>query len=347
MRTNTEQIQNKYRSYLFDNFKAILIFFVVFGHCLDLFQGIWDKECIRITWQYIFLFHMPGFAFVSGYFAKKNDVNIFQKTLEKQIVPVIFFHFAFEIFNKILFKVFTGATLILTPAWTFWYMLSLAFWKISFQLLYKIKFILPISIVMSLGVGIVDCIGYPLSASRTIVLFPFFLLGHFFKERNIIEKIKSKRFFLGLALTTLLGSYIWVWKMKFPIGLYLNSCSYNICGFSWKRGGLLRLVNLFLAFAVVLSIIILTPPKKSFLSEIGRNSIIPYIAHGFLLKLLVKLLYLHCFEPFFEFYTNVYFTYIGGSLFSATIIYIFGKDYAAKIYDKLIKQINKFAIKEI
>ncbi|MFZ7944441.1 acyltransferase family protein, partial [Neobacillus sp. 19] len=56
------------RSKYFDNAKFILIFLVVFGH---LISPLKERDRILFTlYTVIFLFHMPAFIFISGYFAK-------------------------------------------------------------------------------------------------------------------------------------------------------------------------------------------------------------------------------------------------------------------------------------
>ena len=57
------------RIYLFDNLKFILIFFVVFGHCIMIFV---NDITLRV-YMYIYLFHMPTFVFISGYFFKRRN----------------------------------------------------------------------------------------------------------------------------------------------------------------------------------------------------------------------------------------------------------------------------------
>ena len=317
-----------------DNLKYLLIFLVVFGHFIENFQDIWNSSYIRGAWQFIYLFHMPCFAFISGYFSKKKDIRIFEKVLEKQIIPLVLFQFLFEILNIIYAHKFTGATFALTPYWTLWYLLSLAFWKIFFQMLYKVKFILAISIVLALGVGTVSSLGYPLSISRTIVLFPFFLVGNLCKELSVVEKLKNRKMFplyLSISVIILMVSFVYVWKIRLPDGMYLNSYCYESIGVSWKKGIFFRLVNLSLAFLCIMSLIILIPQKKLFISEIGRNSVIPYVIHGFILKIF----YLHR----FEFYKNLYFTFFGGIIFSFLVVYFWGKDRIAKSYNKIMLKI--------
>ena len=58
------------RDHLFDNIKALMLFLVPLGHTLDVF--IADGNVEEILMKYIYLFHMPIFAFVTGYFTKKS-----------------------------------------------------------------------------------------------------------------------------------------------------------------------------------------------------------------------------------------------------------------------------------
>ena len=60
-------MEKKERDYYFDNLKAVLIFLVVLGHFL---LPIHDNAVLVILKRLIYVFHMPLFVFVSGYFAK-------------------------------------------------------------------------------------------------------------------------------------------------------------------------------------------------------------------------------------------------------------------------------------
>ena len=60
----------KGRSYLFDNYKALLIFLVVTGHMIDPAYG--NTSAIDFVKWYIFAFHMPAFLFITGFFSKRK-----------------------------------------------------------------------------------------------------------------------------------------------------------------------------------------------------------------------------------------------------------------------------------
>jgi len=63
----------KERIYLFDNMKALLILFVVFGHALEALLKDYHAEFLYLL---IYSFHMPLFAFCSGFFAKYDPPKI-------------------------------------------------------------------------------------------------------------------------------------------------------------------------------------------------------------------------------------------------------------------------------
>ena len=70
------------RVYYFDNLKAALIFLVVIGHVFELVTS----RLIDIAYMFVYIFHMPLFIFVSGYFAKYSP-----KKLLFSLIPLYFF----------------------------------------------------------------------------------------------------------------------------------------------------------------------------------------------------------------------------------------------------------------
>lgn len=61
------------RDYFFDNLKAVLIYLVVLGHFLLPIRGA--NPLVEVK-RLIYVFHMPLFVFVSGYFAKKSTGTV-------------------------------------------------------------------------------------------------------------------------------------------------------------------------------------------------------------------------------------------------------------------------------
>ena len=76
------------RDHLFDNIKALMLFLVPLGHTLDVF--IADGNVEEILMKYIYLFHMPIFAFVTGYFTKNLD-KARENAVKKCLIPYLVF----------------------------------------------------------------------------------------------------------------------------------------------------------------------------------------------------------------------------------------------------------------
>ena len=60
--------EKKSRYFLFDNYKGILIFTVVFGHFLWKYSKYNRNSLSRKIVEFIYCFHMSGFVFISGLF---------------------------------------------------------------------------------------------------------------------------------------------------------------------------------------------------------------------------------------------------------------------------------------
>ena len=57
-----------YRNYYWDNLKGILIIFVLIGHFIQPYAQLGGLWCT------IYLFHMPAFVFVTGFFSKRSQL---------------------------------------------------------------------------------------------------------------------------------------------------------------------------------------------------------------------------------------------------------------------------------
>ena len=327
----TETVQS--RNYLIDNLKGLLIYLVLFGHFVEFFR---DIQIMGIIWKYIYLFHMPLFIFISGYLSTPNDSNVFKKCFDNLLVPLIALQILYELLWLTIFQKIHGATLRLAPVWSLWYLLSLVFWRIGFQLVYKIKFIIIISILLSIEVGLIKEIGRPLSLSRTIVLFPFFLIGYSFKKHAYLQKItENKNIVMVIIACIILGiSLVFVVKTGLPFELYENGRAYVLIPLSRGTGMLFRFIKHIFSFLCILSLIIIVPKRKSFLSAIGKNSMVIYIIHAPITWVVGRFSFL--------FHDNIYVIIPLCGILSLIIVYLLGNDRLSDRYNGVIKKISTF-----
>ena len=122
------------RDHLFDNIKALMLFLVPLGHTLDVF--IADGNVEEILMKYIYLFHMPIFAFVTGYFTKNLD-KARENAVKKCLIPYLVFQGLYILMAVAMLRLglaqFNAGTFnasILLPSSAFYYLLAVFFWKL-------------------------------------------------------------------------------------------------------------------------------------------------------------------------------------------------------------------------
>jgi fucose 4-O-acetylase-like acetyltransferase len=269
------------RNHKIDNGKALLIFLVVFGHFLELFHGDL-KSFLYIT---IYSFHMPAFAFFSGYFAKWNPGRL--------VKQILYPYLCFQILYLLFAKYCLGDTFphpFTRPYWLMWYLVSMAFWYLLLPLInrylqYKL-YLLAGAALLALLSGGIPWVGYQLGISRTIVLFPFFLMGYLcrnvWKERLL--SFKGKVPFISILLFLMMAGstwLLWIYRSEIQPEWLYHSVSYAMGQYSfWIRG--LFLLN---AGVWTLGLLSFLPSRKiPFVSALGTHTIAVYLLHGFFVK---------------------------------------------------------------
>ncbi|WP_077609319.1 acyltransferase family protein [Clostridium sp. Marseille-P2415] len=270
------------RNFKMDNTKALLIFLVVFGHFLELFKG----DISAFLSLLIYSFHMPAFAFCSGYFAKWNPRHLIQRIL----YPYVCFQVLYLLFGKF----FLGDPFshpFTRPYWLMWYLMSLFFWYLLLPVIdryqhFRLWFITG-AVALALLIGFVPWAGYRFSFSRTVVLFPFFLTGYLCRNvwESSLQALKKRGSMAGsLLCLVMLGCILLLWSNRLsikPEWLY-HSTSYALGGYSIRIRGLL-LLNAGIWTSWLL--FYLPGRRIPIVSALGRHTMAVYLLHGFFLKL--------------------------------------------------------------
>ena len=181
------------RLYLFDTTKFILIFLVIFGHMMEGSRGLsYNGE----LYGCIYLFHMPLFIFISGFFSKRyDDKKSFWMSELRLTETLVIFHVCSMLFKVFVYSRPLVINDIIIPGMGSWYLLSLIYWRALLQFVPQSwldsKWMIPACVVISLLGGFVP-IGGAFSIQRTFTFLPFFMLGYLMKERDWLEKIRMK-----------------------------------------------------------------------------------------------------------------------------------------------------------
>jgi len=274
----------KKRDSYFDNAKFFLIFFVVFGHLIQSY--IQHQDSIYALYKTIYVFHMPAFILISGYFAKgfrKKGYTV--NLIKKLLVPYIIFQGVYALFYYYILNYQTIHLDPLDPQWSLWFLLSLFFWNLLLRPFSKFKPFIGLTIAFSLGiiVGYFDFISNYLSLSRTFVFFPFFLLGfHLARDQmkvntNIIMRSLSVMIFSTVFLFFYFNHEV---DYQWLLGSKPYSEMEHVSYISALKRGYIYILSIITTF----SFLILVPRKKYFFTSVGKYTLYVYLLHGFFVK---------------------------------------------------------------
>lgn len=270
------------RSCYIDNIRFVLIFLVVFAHFIQY------ANVFKTLFKFIYLFHMPAFIFISGYFSKP------ERSAQKNLGLFSLYSICFTIF-------FLAGTFILGKTLKFtllnpnsfiglWYLLSLCMWNLLLPFFIQMKPSVAIFLTFLIGllVGLDNSIGTFLSLSRVFVFFPFYILGYYAHQYKWLEKSKSFRWTPVIALCIILFLAFLIWTHTVPVSTYILTAKRSYATMKMTPiEGLIRRGRFYLASTVMCwAFFMLIPQCKLFFTQFGKNTISVYFFH-------LLIIYLH------------------------------------------------------
>lgn len=250
------------RSAYWDNIKGFLIFLVVLAHCMYDHQ---NKPVIEAIVKGIYLFHMPAFIFVSGFFGKSKRAYS-----EKSIFTLLFAYF---IFNSIT-GIILGWTEFFEPEYSYWYILALVIWRLASKYIPANRTSLIIAVICGVGIGYVPVITNDFALSRAIAFFPFYLAGLITPKERF--ETKPKMLVPGLiALIAAVGlGYLTIRVLNIQNEIMLMDAYF-------ESSEVLSRISMFaVAAAAIVAILAFAPQRKiPLLTMFGRNSLPIFLIH--------------------------------------------------------------------
>jgi len=277
------------RDYSLDNLKAILMVCIVMIHAV---LSIEHGRILSITHQFMLIFAIPCFVFVSGYFAKgvMRDGGFRISRVFSMLWLYLFFKIAWYILEYFC----NGeAELDLFDATSSpWYLLAMAFWYLLVPVLkaFPQKYVLIITFLIGVFSGYCEWFSTFLSLSRVLVYLPFFAAG-LLLEREQMEAFTKRnlRFPAVVILTILILMFVMIFdKIWFYASLYYGEYPYAqiMSKELFPYGWVVRVIVFLLASIIGACLLAIVPKRKVFFTYVGKNTLAVYILHALLRNLL-------------------------------------------------------------
>lgn len=329
----------KQRDAMMDNLKALLLFCVAFGHTLDIYKATGGIELYLM--KYIYLFHMPLFAFITGYFTK-NLEKARNTAVEKCLMPYIIFQGVYIIMANVMIHlglanfnsdVFNSSLIV--PSSAFYYLLAVFLWKIFAKDIMALKYPVIISVFLGLAISLTKMGEFHIGYGSVFSLLPFFVMG-VLCDSELIKKIRKIPKIIAcviLAIGILPAVYL-------PYAIHSVRMTYESAGFNNIEGILYRLVFYLISTIMGIALICLMSEKKNIFTHVGEASILVYAGSTFLAPhgyiLIDRMLGLS---------QNRIINMIGMILYCVVIVLICSIPVFLKWYNDIVSMINKWIFK--
>lgn len=292
------------RDYYFDNVKGALITLVVIGHfLLPMERTRFVNSLINV----IYLFHMPMFAMISGYFAK----NLYRRGRYRadKVLRLAWLYLLFEIAvhvteNLAAGQPVTGRIDFFWEDGAPWYLMAMIWWYLSVPFLTELKPKAVMGICLCLGIlgGYQDSLGDVLAMSRTLTFAPFFYGGYYWKREEVQRFLDSRYRWLFMASALCIAMF-----MALGTGGFLEPYVKIVRGMNYRRlapevyqwGGLVRIVCYLWAAIMILGIMAAVPRSRQRWTILGQRTLQIYVLHRLLRDMMQ-------YWGFYEIFTSVY-----------------------------------------
>ena len=277
----------KHRTAIWDNAKFLMITLVVIGHFANVFYR--ESNMCQAIYLFIYAFHIPVLFFISVLFFKRD-----------KIVQRVFFYVSSgfvlkmslavaALINKmpVVFNVLSDPTI----PW-FFFVLA-AFYLITWvSRPIDRKFLLTMSVLLACFAGYDQTVGDFLYLSRTLVFFPYFLLGTMVSRDRLEDRLKNRSWILLIASAAilLLWAYLCIgWKEHIYSLRFLftgrSAFTKEVIGY----GPLARLLCYGISLFTGAGVLLLTPGKTiPPVTRMGAKTLNVYYWHWIITPLMLR-----------------------------------------------------------
>jgi fucose 4-O-acetylase-like acetyltransferase len=273
----------KRRDPFFDNAKYFAILLVVAGHSL---ANLLDVPAAKGLYVFIYLFHMPVFIVITGYFSRKWTFagGKARKLITNVGVPYVVFELAYSLYDWLAGRNELEISL-LNPYYLTWFLIALFMWRLSTPVWQQIRWPLAVAVGFAL-LSYMSDLGGTFDIHRVIGLLPFYVLGLTLRPEHfeLLKRPAARPIGAAVLAAGLGGTYLVMDRMSRDWIYWKHA--HSQLGVDNVTGTLMRLAMFAAATVFVAAFLALVPRGRHWFTRYGAYTLYAYLLHGFATRLL-------------------------------------------------------------
>ncbi|WP_344048286.1 acyltransferase family protein [Streptomyces thermoalcalitolerans] len=272
------------RDPFFDNAKYLAIVLVGMGHTWSAIKN--DIRALEAAYNVVYLFHMPAFIIISGFFSRGFDLrpHRLKRLITGVLVPYAVFQFAYSLFRILAGRSDDRLVNLFSPWYLTWFLCALFLWRLTAPVWKLVRRPVPVALGVAMLASVTPGMGGALELQRVFQFLPCFVLGLCLKPEHFrLVRRRSARILSVpvLVLASLLG---W-WSVPYldVMWVYRNSAAQDL-GAPWWAGPVMVLALFGCAVVLTACFLAWVPGRRMWCTVLGAGTLYGYLLHGFVVK---------------------------------------------------------------
>jgi len=267
------------------NLRFALIVSVVVAAGIEPLTGRFDA--LGTVYLWIYTFHIPLFAFVTGYFARHNlQGRAGAKALLAIAMQYFVFQSLYSVLDATLFHAADDGRSFWMPYLMLWFLAAHFGWRLLMKLTeaWRVPYSLAISLAIGVAAGYWGADGDWLGLSRMLVFYPFFAAGYRIRPAKLAALYASRRrILLALIPAALLAAIPHISWHEATGWLYGRFTYAELRAWGWEAP-LTRVGVYALQVAAGSGMLALVPHRTGAWTKLGTRTLYVFLLHGLFIR---------------------------------------------------------------
>ncbi|GAA0908474.1 acyltransferase family protein [Streptomyces thermoalcalitolerans] len=245
-----------------------------------------DIRALEAAYNVVYLFHMPAFIIISGFFSRGFDLrpHRLKRLITGVLVPYAVFQFAYSLFRILAGRSDDRLVNLFSPWYLTWFLCALFLWRLTAPVWKLVRRPVPVALGVAMLASVTPGMGGALELQRVFQFLPCFVLGLCLKPEHFrLVRRRSARILSVpvLVLASLLG---W-WSVPYldVMWVYRNSAAQDL-GAPWWAGPVMVLALFGCAVVLTACFLAWVPGRRMWCTVLGAGTLYGYLLHGFVVK---------------------------------------------------------------